>query len=188
VSHEIVESSVSAGIFDGFTWIRCQGKGSFRSSPALKRFGELRAGEGEKTLVVDLDGCTGMDSTFMGTLAGLANLLSRKGGGVLQVAGADERNRRSLEDLGLDLLVDIEPESAVWRGRVEDIRKGLSSVDGGGGVPDNEARARHVLDAHRTLAESNDANRERFRGVLEVLEDELGEKEGEEGGKSNRGS
>jgi len=175
-SPEIVESLVSAGIFDGFTWIRCEGKGSFRSSPLLKRFGESRVGAGEKTLVVDLDGCTGMDSTFMGTLAGLANQLARKGGGVLQVVGADERNRRSLEDLGLDLLVDIEPEHAVWRDRIAEVRKGLVPVDGGEFPASNQDRARHVLEAHRTLAETSEENKERFRGVLEVLEGEVEKK------------
>jgi anti-anti-sigma regulatory factor len=173
MSHEIVESLVSAGIFDGFTWIRCEGKGSFRSSPVLKRFGESRVGAGEKTLVVDLDGCTGMDSTFMGTLAGLANLLAKKGSGVLQVVGTDERNRRSLEDLGLDLLVDIEPEQAVWRGRIDEVRKGLAPVDGGEFPGNNEDRARHVFEAHKTLADTSEENKKRFRGVLEVLEDEL---------------
>jgi len=117
----------------------------------------------------------------MGTLAGLANLLSRKGGGVLQVAGAGERNRRSLEDLGLNLLVDIEPEHAMWRDQIGKVREGLSPVDGGEMSSGNDARARHVLDAHRTLSDASEANRERFRGVLEVLEDELGEK-------GNRGS
>jgi anti-sigma B factor antagonist len=168
-----VESPISAGVFDGFTWIRCEGKGSFRSSPILKRFGEARVGAGEKVLVIDLGGCTGMDSTFMGTLAGLASKLARSDGGVLQVAGVNERNRRSLEDLGLDMLVEIEPPAANWRERIDTLRDGLEPVNGGDRALAGDAQARHVFEAHKVLADSSQTNREKFRGVLEVLESEL---------------
>jgi anti-sigma B factor antagonist len=173
-------SLISAGVFDGFTWIRCEGKGSFRSSPALKRFGELRMGEGDGLLVVDLEGCTGMDSTFMGTLAGLAMKLARAGGGVLQVTGTDERSRRSLEDLGLDCILEIEPEDAPWRGRMGDLRSSLVPVNGDEPGLTNEQRAGHVLDAHRLLVKANDGNQKRFQGVIDVLEAEIdGKKRGE---------
>jgi anti-anti-sigma regulatory factor len=137
-------------------------------SPALQRFGEARVIAGDRVLVVDLGGCSGMDSTFMGTLAALAKQLDRAGGGILQVAGVSERNRRSMEELGLDYVLQIDPEGAVWRERIEDLRSDLAPVNGG-----SETGARHVLDAHRVLAESSDANREKFRGVIEVLEAEL---------------
>ena len=177
-------SPISAGVFDGFTWIRCEGKGSFRSSPALKRFGEARVGEGDDLLVVDLEGCTGMDSTFMGTLAGLAMKLAKAGGGVLQVTGMDERNRRSLEDLGLDYVLQIEPEDAPWRGRVGHLRSLLVPVNGDEQGMTTEQRAGHVLEAHRLLSAANDGNEERFRGVIDVLEAEIdGRKRGGEAGR-----
>ena len=75
--------------------------------------------------MVDLGECTGMDSTFMGTLAGMAARLSALDRGVLQIADPGERNRRSLEDLGLDFLMEIDPPAAVWRGRVDAIRSRL---------------------------------------------------------------
>ena len=165
-----MESPISAGVFDGFTWIRCEGKGSFRSSPELKRYAELRVGAGERVLVIDLAACTAMDSTFMGTLAGLAMKLGKCGGGVVQIAGVSERNRRSLEDLGLDFLVEIEPEQAVWRQQVDAVRGSLELVCGSALLPNGTGAARHVLDAHRVLAGTSEANRERVRGVVEVLE------------------
>ena len=146
-------------------------------SPALKRFGEVRVNAGERLLVVDLAGCTGMDSTFMGTLAGLAIQLEKAGGGVVQVAGVNPRNRQSLEDLGLDCLLEIEPEAAVWRDRVEAVRGDLRVLDEREFPEVAEAGARHVLEAHRVLADSSAANRDKFRGVIEVLEAELADKQ-----------
>lgn len=134
-------------------------------------------GAGERLVVVDLLGCTGMDSTFMGTLAGLATKLEKAGGGVLQVAGVNERNRRSLEDLGLDFVLAIEPEGAAWRDREEALRGELLPVNGGELGAADAAGAQHVLEAHQVLAGSNDSNREKFRGVIEVLEAELAGKQ-----------
>ena len=133
----------------------------------------IEVGEGDEVLVVDLEGCSGMDSTFMGTLAGLAIRLSKCGDGVLQVAGADERNRRSLEDLGLDFLLQIEPENAPWQGRLADVRAALVPVNGDESMVTQEQRAGHVLDAHRVLSSTSDSNRERFRQVVDTLESQI---------------
>lgn len=114
----------------------------------------------------------GMDSTFMGTLAGMAARLSTQDGGTLQIAEPGERNRRSLEDLGLDFLMEIDPPSAIWRGRVDAIRGGLHEPQLPGGLG-RVQRARHVLDAHQTLSDVNDKNARNFAGVVSVLENEL---------------
>lgn len=169
------DSPILVGIFDGFSWIRFEGKGSFVNSPAIKAFGDARIAAGETCLVVDLSACTGMDSTFMGTLAGLAARLSAIEGGCLQIAEPGERNRRSLEDLGLDFLMQIDPPDAAWRGRVEDIRSGLSPARQPGSAGRLE-RTRHVLEAHQTLSGINDKNARSFSAVVTLLEDELAEK------------
>ena len=109
------DNPISIGLFDGFSWIRCEGKGSFVNSPAVKAFGDERIAAGESCLVMDLSDCTGMDSTFMGTLAGMAARLAARAGSVLQIAGSSDRNRRSLEDLGLDFMLEINPPTAAWR-------------------------------------------------------------------------
>ncbi len=171
----ITDSPNLVGTFDGFSWIRCEGKGSFLGSPALKSFGEQRIADGERCLVVDLGACTGMDSTFMGTLAGLAARLSVVGGGSLHVADPGERNRRSLEDLGLNFLMEIDPPSAIWRGKVDAIRSALRP-QAGRGIPHDTQRAEHVLEAHQVLSKANDENARKFAGVVSLLEAELEEK------------
>jgi len=168
------ENAILAESFDEFTWIRCEGKGSFLTSPALKSFAEARVAAGERCIVVDLGACTGMDSTFMGTLAGLAARLAAPGGRV-QVADVNERNRRSLEDLGLDFLLEIDPPVAPWRGRVDEVRASLRSLRDH--APGQLERAKHVLEAHQVLSAANPENAQKFAGVVHLLESEVAEKE-----------
>jgi len=164
------------GIFDGFSWIRCEGKGSFANSPAVKAFGDERIAAGETCLVVDLGACSGMDSTFMGTLAGMAARLTAVDGGVLQIAEAGERNRRSLEDLGLDFLMEIDPPAAGWRARLDSIRSTLMPSQAAAGLGQIQ-RVRHVLEAHRNLTGMNETNAHKFEDVISLLGNELAEKE-----------
>lgn len=167
---------IKVGKFEGFSWIRCEGKGSFLNSPAVKEFGESRITHGESCLVVDLGACTGMDSTFMGTLAGLATKLSEKGG-ALQVAGADPRNRHSLEDLGLDFLMEIDPQGAVWKD-VADKARDLLKPKVAGMKAGTVIHTRHILEAHQVLSDANAGNKAKFSGVVGMLGAELAEKAG----------
>ena len=142
----------------------------------MKTFGDERIAAGEHCLVVDLGACTGMDSTFMGTLAGMATRLSSQDGGVLQIADSGPRNRRSLEDLGLDFLMEIDPQETAWLGQIEKVRTHLKppqKVAAAGQIQ----RAMHVLEAHQLLAETNENNARVFSDVVSMLEDELAAKQ-----------
>ncbi len=174
------ECPILIGTFDGFSWIRCEGKGSFLNSPAMKTFGDQRIAAGEKILVVDLAACTGMDSTFMGTLAGMAARLSAKDGGSLQIADPGSRNHRSLEDLGLDFLMQIDPPEAPWRGQISEIRSALTAPEAPPS-PTPLQRTQMVLEAHQELAGHNDKNAKTFSNVVTMLEKELEEKQRKSG-------
>jgi len=138
----------------------------------MKAFGDERIAAGESRMVVDLGGCPSMDSTLPGTLAGMAARLSAPGGGVLQIADPGERNRRSLEDLGLDFLMEIDPPAAIWRGKVDAIRSELKPPQPADSL-DRIQRTLHVLEAHQTLTGVNDRNAREFSAVIDTLENEL---------------
>ena len=163
------QNTILAGNFDGFTWIRCEGKGSFANSPQMKQWAERQIQAGDTCVVVDLELCTGMDSTFMGTMAGIAMKLAKVENATLQVTGATEKSRRSLEDLGLSMLIEIEPEDAVWKDSIDTIRTKLSECNSAGSVD----KTQHVFDAHKLLCDADDSNDEKFSTVLDVLEAEL---------------
>lgn len=141
----------------------------------MKAFGDERITAGERCLVVDLAACTSMDSTFMGTLAGMAARLSGQDGS-LQIAGTDTRNRRSLEDLGLDFLMEIDPPEAPWQNDLAAIRQKLTPAQKS--TPANSLqRTMHVLEAHQILAGTSDKNAQTFSNVVTLLGDELAEKQ-----------
>lgn len=161
----IDNDTLDVGKTDGYVWVRVKGKGSFSSSPPLKGFVERRIESGETRFVIDLGDCPAMDSTFMGTLAGLAMRLAKSSGGRLQLNGVCDRNRQSLEDLGLDALIDIDPADTEWRAHVDDVRGSLEPVQ-----DETEASdAAHVLEAHRQLCEASEENVKKFATVLDVL-------------------
>lgn len=165
----IADHPITVGIFEGFSWIRCEGKGSFINSTLVKSFGEERIKRGETLLVVDLGGCTGMDSTFMGILAGLARRIGRApAGGSIQIADVGERNRRSLEDLGFGVLLDIDPPATDWRERIASIREMLRPPQS---TPQNMTEIVKV--AHDELRAMNEKNAREFEGVVRILEKDL---------------
>ncbi len=165
-------SSISFAQFKGFLLIACSGKGNFINSPVLRKIADDRIASGERLIVVDLSACTGMDSTFMGTLAGLGRRLMGLGG-QLQIADPGEHNRSLLEMLGLDALLEIEPPAAVWRGSMESLRKELTMVDHDGVILENKERAVHVLNAHQELSDISDSNAEKFKGVIDTFQKEI---------------
>lgn len=171
------DSSILYGTFDSFLWVRCNGRGTFANSPVLKRIADSYIDEGGRMIVIDLETCPGVDSTFMGTLAGLARRLMPMGGNV-QIASPTDRARAAMECLGLDALLEIEPPVAPWRGKMSEIRECLVSDAAAQDNPINDIdRAHHVLDSHVTLSELSESNAEKFRTVTEYLKKEIEEKE-----------
>ncbi len=68
---------------------------------------------GFRDFVFDLQECVMMDSTFMGTMAGMALRLKELGQGRLHVIHCGERSRELLSGLGLDQIFDIRANGAV---------------------------------------------------------------------------
>lgn len=171
------DNSISHHRFADCLWIRCEGRGCFVNSPVLKCLAENYLSEETNTIVVDLEMCSGVDSTFMGTLAGLARK-SMALGGSIQIASPSPRTRDAMEGLGLDMLVDIDPQGVAWQNELEARRAELNSdcechrgTDPG---PISELdRTRHVLEAHNTLRSMNHKNDETFGYVCETLEEDL---------------
>lgn len=109
----------------------------------------------------------------MGMLAGLAMRITKQtGGGRLEIAGAAEKNVNSLEDLGLDAFMEINPDSALWSGQKESIRGTLAPWKAQKLNP--RERGQEVLEAHKILSAANEENAQKFESVVQLLESELG--------------
>lgn len=170
------DTTLTHHVFHDCLWLRCSARGSFVNSPALKTLAEQYLSEGGSTVVVDLELCPGVDSTFMGTLAGLARRCMALGGS-LQVASPTARAREAMESLGLDMLMEIDPPGAFWAADIAARRAVLTSAEevlpADAGPMTELERTKHVLEAHNTLRSMNRRNDETFGYVCETLEEDL---------------
>jgi anti-sigma B factor antagonist len=144
-------------------WVRMEGNGSSNNSTALRKFAKEMIRRGAREFVVDLGDCQGMDSTFMGTLAGISFWLGELGEGSLSVVNLNERNAESLSSLGLDHLFNV---------RVSGIGKDGQVLP----IPSDENRtalAQTILEAHEALVKSAPGNISKFKDVIQFLEEEL---------------
>lgn len=171
----MTDASLTYHEFDDCLWIRCTSRGSFVNSPALKTVSEKYMARGGRNVVVDMEICPGVDSTFMGTLAGLARK-AMANNGAIQIATPTPRTRAAMESLGLDMLLDIDPPTAPWQEDIAERRAQLAqgnAREASSGQMDELERTRHVLDAHNTLRAMNHKNNETFGYVCETLEEDL---------------
>jgi anti-anti-sigma regulatory factor len=144
-------------------WVRVQGKGSSANSTALRDFAKEMIRLGAREFIVDLRYCPAMDSTFMGTLAGISFRLRETGEGSLSVVNPNERNAESLCSLGLEQLFNV---------RVSPIKMGGQALT----IPlkeDRTTRAQTMLEAHEALIKTAPENLPKFKDVIQYLEEKL---------------
>ena len=152
-------SSVQVGVAGPSAWVRINGRGTFQNSAGLKEFAAEMMRRGQREFVVDLAACELMDSTFLGTLTGIA--LGLPPGGKLTVVRANDRNRAVMQNLGLDRIFAVEESApAPAPGRMEDAETN----------PPQKARRETIIQAHENLVAANPANAIRFKDVLEFLQ------------------
>lgn len=114
-----------------------------------------------------------MDSTFMGTLTGIAVRLMDHPGGRLQVVNVNERNRTLLSNLGLDHVFEVDQDGSAWREEREMVKASLiEEVADGAASGCVDERRECIIEAHENLCEAHEANRPKFRDVLECLKSE----------------
>jgi anti-sigma B factor antagonist len=145
-----------------------EGKGSFQNSPALKEFAKRMLERGFRHFVVDLNGCSVMDSTFMGTLAGIALRLREFGSGSLLVCNANERNSDLLQNLGLNNLFEVESKGSELT--TENVAGAPLEADH---PIDRSDQAECMIEAHEALVDADPENFARFKDVLEYLKQDL---------------
>ena len=152
-------------------WIRIDGKGSYQISVQLRDFVMRKILAGEKTFVIDLDRCTGMDSTFMGTLLGISSDISISPGTSLDLVNVNGRNVQLLQNLGLTSILAVDERNERWSTERQDISQHLTPCDTA--APDKTATAEVMLEAHQALAKAQPENVARFQDVIHFLKEDL---------------
>jgi len=142
--------------------VRVEGRACFQNSRCLRDFFTEMARQEKRRFVIDLAGCTGMDSTFLGVLAGAA--LELRGGpapGEIVVRRANARNLELLQNLGLHKLLTVEPG---------DCPDGDCAALDSTPEKNELENARLALEAHKNLITADAANGAKFQDVLAFLQ------------------
>jgi anti-anti-sigma factor len=172
-------STILVGQIGSVFWLRVEGKGCFQNSISIKHAVQSRIKVGVRNFVFDLDHCPTMDSTFLGTLTGVARDLRDCGGGRVTVLNVNARNQQLLSSLGLDHVLEVDTTGDAWSEERKQASSELAQCAAVGDICKAE-QATHVLEAHQALSEANPANAGRFRDVIDFLEKEVGRKQGDQ--------
>lgn len=145
--------------------VRINGKANYLNCSPINDFFELILKQDAKSFVIDFSNCLGMDSTFLGVLAGVATKTMRcTPPGKIVLANLSAQNKQLIRGLGLHHLptVHIEDNIEVVE-KSEDVQK-IVGCDA-----EKEASADMILEAHERLMKLNRANERRFQDVVKFL-------------------
>jgi PAS domain S-box-containing protein len=168
------EENLASGAQAGELWIASneeethlafRGRGIWTGADAFRQRARAALSAGSE-LRIDLTDCTGLDSTFLGTLHEIATMDTT---GHTHILGPSDGVRALFTELGLEAVI-----AAISSDEFEPPAE-LTLVPREQPTRDSH---RLLLQAHETLSELSEENRERFSGVVKALRDELDGKEG----------
>ena len=123
---------------------------------------------GYREFFIDLENCAMMDSTFMGTMAGVALRLKELGHGHLHIIHCGTRSRELLSGLGLDQIFSIHTNGSIAP-ECQSIDRAAPDKP----VEQKREQAETMLEAHEALCQVAPENFLRFKDVLDYLKQDL---------------
>jgi len=165
--------NLSAAFIDDAAVIRVEGRGSFKVSPGLKQFvHQIIDRRSADKIYLDMSYCIGMDSTFMGVLAGLACFTGNNSNIEFRLINLSGKNQKLLTTLGVDKVVQYSMEgskesASAVPGTVETSE--TLDID----LSDKLRAAKTALEAHEILVDIHPDNYDKFKSVLEYLETDV---------------
>ena len=147
--------------------VKISGKANYLNCNAFREFIGQMVSDSKGRIVLDFEDCKGMDSTFLGILAGTAlELLKQTPAGVLLLCNLGERNHELVCNLGLQNLLTIAeeiPDSSDTGDAAE--FSALKNVK----ISD----AKNVLQAHEDLVQADTTNASKFQDVIAFLKNQV---------------
>ena len=145
----------------GTVWLRVEGNGTFQNSALLRVYTEQMFEAGHRSFAFDLHECEMMDSTFLGTLTGLALRLREDPRGRVGFARVNAKVESLFGRYGLDRVLAFQGFEAAPPAPGEMEELDLSTTPG--------FKRGTIVEAHEALAASSPENEERFGEVVEFL-------------------
>lgn len=167
------EESSSVFLVDAYSdpvVVLIHGRASYLNAAPLGQFFERMIRSGKVHIVVDFAKCTGMDSTFLGILAGCGMTLAEKQGN-LTLCRLNERNLELVRNVGLHRIMTVEADAKdlAFDGKDAESRaKPLTTLD-----KREIANARLILKAHENLVAADAGNLTKFQDVITALKQQI---------------
>lgn len=166
------QDNLTAAYIDNAAVIRVEGRGSFKISPPMKQFiHQAINGHSTTRILIDMTDCIGMDSTFMGVVAGIACYIKSKPEIHFKLINLSNKNQKLFITLGVDRVVDYSlvatHEEEILIAHPTTKPQILASST------DKFATATTSLDAHTTLVDINPENYAKFKSVVELLQNDV---------------
>lgn len=159
---------VSVACTNGNIWIKVVGRGNFQCSPCLKKIVQEQELQGHCNYTIDLGECEQLDSTFMGTLTGIAQRLKNKQEGSVRLINVSDSNKQLMENLGLDQLLLIRSLSEGKELPPSADEYVFSEVALASTISKNSVEET-VRSAHEALVTINKENVPKFQSLLEII-------------------
>jgi anti-anti-sigma factor len=146
--------------------VKVIGKANYLNCNAFREFIEAIIDGGSRRIFIDFTKCKGMDSTFLGILAGTAiELRKSKPAGDLVIGNLSDRNHELICNLGLQNLLTV----------IEDGESDEANLDA---LENKEvSEAKKILEAHQNLTKADKENEAKFQDVIAFLQNQVEEKQ-----------
>lgn len=146
--------------------VKVIGKANYLNCNSFREFIETIIDGGCRRIFIDFTKCKGMDSTFLGILAGTAIELRKSDpAGALAIGNLSERNHELICNLGLQNLLSV----------LDDTESEEDDLDA---LENKEvSEAKKILEAHRNLTKADKGNEAKFQDVIAFLQNQVEEKE-----------
>lgn len=152
---------------DDALYVRVFGLGSMKTAPTLESLVDQQLEHDLKQVVLDLAECTGVDSTFMGTILGIANRLREDGAGAgVALINVDAHALKQLSSVGLDSFLTIVPGETELPSKLRLTKLSTREVS-------DRDRLKQMLKAHKDLVAADERNRAKFGAFLDAIVAEL---------------
>lgn len=149
--------------------LKIKGRATYLNSGPLNDFFSRIVKRHGANIKIDFEECTGMDSTFLGLLVGVAlelKQLNQKWN--ISLCHVKGRNLELIENLGLDRMLTINTDEFEATKSNTDLGKKLETLG-----TEESASPEAILKAHQNLVNADSANLHKFQDVISFLKKQI---------------
>lgn len=167
-----IETSSSVFLVDAYSdpiCLKIKGRANYLNCGPLNDFFNKITQKNNTTIIVDFEECTGMDSTFLGLLAGVAlEFKKQEKKGAISLFNVNNRNLELIENLGLNRILKVNPDEYKFTAVNNNITNKLQSLG-----TEDRTTPEAILKAHQNLISTKPSNLYKFQDVVSFLKKQV---------------